>query len=223
MELCAGSAVLSSEAAKQGFQTFAVDHELNRFSPKAKIFQLDLSKTESSQLLADMYHNMKPQWTHMGLPCGTASRAREKPVSKKLRDKGAPQPRPLRDQDHLMGLHNLTPAEQRRVDGANQVYQAAEGILFTIFILGLWVSIENPERSWLWAILALLVKRRNNAEYSQWYFNLTDTTFDACQHGSNFAKTTRLKGTPGIFEHLGGQCDGTHTHANWKVQRLGPQ
>ena len=38
-----------------------------------------------------------------------------------------------------------------------------------------------------------------------------------------FCKTTRLKGTPGIFEHLGGQCDGTHTHANWKVQRLGPQ
>ena len=222
MELCAGSAVLSSEAAKRGFQTFAVDHELNRFSPKAKIFQLDLSKAESEQLLSDMYHTMKPQWTHMGLPCGTASRAREKPVSNKLTSKGAPQPRPLRDQDNLMGLADLSPAEQRRVDGANQVYRAAEGILFIIFMLGLWVSIENPERSWLWAILALLVKRRNNADYSQWYFNLSDTTFDACQHGSNFAKTTRLKGTPGIFEHLGGQCDGSHTHANWKVQRLGP-
>ena len=162
---------------------------------------------------------MKLQWTHLGLPCGRASRAREKQVSQKLRDKGAPQPRPLRDQDHWMGMQNLSPAEQRRVDGANLVYQAAERILCIIFMLGLWVSIENPERSWLWAILALLVKRRDNAEHSQWYFNLTGTTFDACQHGSSLAETTRLKGTQGIVEHLGGQCDGTHTHANWKVQR----
>ena len=223
MELCADCAVLSSEAAKRGFQTFAFDHKLNRFSPKAKIFQLDLAKAESGQLLSDMYHHMKPQWTQMGLPCGTASRVREKPVSNKLRAEGAPQPRPLRDQDNLMSLADLSPAEQRRVDGANQVYQAAEGILFIIFMLGLWVSIENPDRSWLWTILALLVKRRNDDEYSQWYFTLSDTTFDACQHGNNFAKTTTLKGTSGIFEHLGGHCDGSHAHANWKVQRLEPQ
>ena len=52
---------------------------------------------------------------------------------------------------------------------------------------------------------------------------MSDTTFDACQHGNNFAKTTTLKGTSGIFEHLGGHCDGSNAHANWKVQRLGPQ
>ena len=78
MELCAGSAVLSSEAAKRGFQTFAVDHELNRFSPKAKIFQLDLSKTESEQLLSDMYHTMKPQWTHMGIAVWGRHQGRER-------------------------------------------------------------------------------------------------------------------------------------------------
>ena len=122
-----------------------------------------------------------------------------------------------------MGLNDLPPAEQSRVDGANKVYQAAEAILYVIFVLGLWVSLENPERSWLWAILALLVKRRNQSDYSKWYFSLADTTFDACQHGSQFAKTTRLKGSPGIFDHLSGQCDGTHSHATWKVQQLGPK
>eukprot|EP00435_Cladocopium_sp_Y103_P014978 s6236_g3.t1 len=80
------------------------------------------------------------------------------------------------------------------------------------------VSIENPEHSWLWAILALLV---NNESYTQWYFNLADVTLDACQHGSNFAKTTRLKGTPGVFDYLAGRCDGMCEHATWKVQKQG--
>ena len=216
VELCAGSAVLSSEASKRGFQTFAIDHEMNRFLPKSKIFLLDLSQETSQQLLSDMYRQMRPQWTHMGLPCGTASRARQKPVSVR----GAPQPRPLRDQNNLLGLNCLTESERHRVDCANKVYKTAEHVLFQIFLLGLWVSLENPERSWLWAILAMLVKQRNNAEYTEWYFNLVDTTFDACQHGSSFAKTTRLKGTPGIFEYLAGRCSGDHEHAKWQVQKL---
>ena len=216
VELCAGSAILSSEASKRGFQTFAIDHEMNRFTPKSKIFVLDLSKDSSQHLLSDMYRQMRPQWTHMGLPCGTASRAREKPVSVH----GAPRPRPLRDQNNLLGLGNLTASEQSRVDGANRVYRTAEHVLFQIFLFGLWVSLENPERSWLWAILAMLVKQRGNSEYTAWYFHWADTTFDACQHGSSFAKTTRLKGTPGIFDHLAGRCSGDHEHAQWRVQKL---
>ena len=152
----------------------------------------------------------------MGLPCGTASRAREKPISVR----GAPQPRPLRDQNNLLGLDGLTDSERHRVDCANKVCRTAEHVLFLIFSFGLWVSLENPERSWLWAILAMLVKQRNNADYATWNFNLVDTTFDACQHGSLFAKTTRLKGTPGIFDHLAGRCNGDHEHAKWQVQKL---
>ena len=132
VELCAGSAILSSEASKRGFQTFAIDHEMNRFTPKSKIFVLDLSKDSSQHLLSDMYRQMRPQWTHMGLPCGTASRAREKPVSVH----GAPRPRPLRDQNNLLGLDNLTASEQSRVDGANRVYRTAEHVLFQIFPFG---------------------------------------------------------------------------------------
>jgi len=66
----------------------------------------------------------------------------------------------------------------------------------------------------------MLVKQRNNTEYTAWYFNLADTTFDACQHGSLFAKTTRLKGTPGIFDHLAGRRSGDHENAKWHVQKL---
>lgn len=67
---------------------------------------------------------------------------------------------------------------------ANRIYQTAEAVLFAIFSLALFVSIENPERSWLWAVLALLVKRRCNDAYSQWYFSLQDVSFDSCVHGS---------------------------------------
>ena len=63
----------------------------------------------------------------------------------------------------------------------------------------------------------MLVKQRNNTEYSAWYFDLGDTTFYACQHGSSFAKTTRLKGTPGLFDHLAGCCSEDHEHPKWLV------
>ena len=40
MELFASSAILSSEALKKGFQTFAIDYELGRFATKSKFFCL---------------------------------------------------------------------------------------------------------------------------------------------------------------------------------------
>jgi len=57
VELCAGSAVLSSEASEQGFKAFAIDCEMNRFLPKSKIFLLDFSQETSQQLL---YRQMRP-------------------------------------------------------------------------------------------------------------------------------------------------------------------
>ena len=56
-----------------------------------------------------------------------------------------------------------------------------------------FLSVENPERSWLWALLAALVKQRDDLAYQQWYFSLSDITFDACMHGGVFQKPPNSK------------------------------
>ena len=115
VEVCAGSAILSAEAQKAGFQIFPLDHSHNRFKPFAAIFQVDLSSSHSLELLVQFFKEVQPIWCHFGLP------AREKALSAELRDQGAPEPRPLRAAHALMGLDGLTVAEKRRVDAANLV------------------------------------------------------------------------------------------------------
>eukprot|EP00435_Cladocopium_sp_Y103_P008239 s5288_g2.t1 len=220
VEICAGSAVLSAEAQKKGFQVFPIDHSHNRFRAAAAILVIDLAHPDSRQLLPMLFETVRPSWCHMGLPCGTCSRARERPVSQVLRQAGAPNPRPLRGPDHLFGLPNLTQAESRRVDAANQVYITAEILLFSCFLLGIYISVENPERSWLWALLAALVKQRSNPAYQQWYFSLSDITFDACMHGGAYPKATKLKASPQVFDILAIRCDQSHSHAPWGVRKL---
>ena len=178
MELCAGSAILSAEAQKHGFQVFPMDHSKNRFHPAAAIFQVDLSAQQARELLPQMFHHIQPRWCHLGLPCGTASRARERPISEDLKRAGAPQPRPLRDTNNLFGFAHLTGSEKARVDAANSVYETGELAIFMCFTVRAILSIENPERSWLWAILSALVKKRNDEQYNKWYFSLEDVTFD---------------------------------------------
>jgi len=192
VEICAGSAVLSAEAQKRGFQIFPIDHAHNRFRAAAAILVIDLAHPDSRQLLPILFNTVRPAWCHMGLPCGTCSRARERPVSQALREAGAPNPRPLRGPDHLFGFPHLTDAEAQRVDAANQVYMTAEVLFYHCFLLDIFLSVENPERSWLWALLAALVKQRSDLAYQNWYFALSDITFDACMHGGAFPKATKL-------------------------------
>ena len=61
----------------------------------------------------------------------------------------------------------------------------AEVLMYHCFLLQIFISLENPERSWLWAILAILVTRRPDTAYHQWFFGLVDVSFDACMHGGN--------------------------------------
>ena len=66
VEICAGSAVLSAEAQRRGFQVFPIDHLHNRFRAAAAILVVDLSSPDSRQLLPQLFEAVKPQWCHMG-------------------------------------------------------------------------------------------------------------------------------------------------------------
>ena len=72
-------------------------------------------------------------------------------------------------------MHLANVAEKQRV-GSQSRLPECNG--FASYI----VSLENPERSWLWALLAVLIKPRGDNRFSELYFGLDDVTFDACMH-----------------------------------------
>ena len=85
-------------------------------------------------------------------------------------------PQPLRDADDLLGLPHLCGADLTQATLANQLYRAAIVILQLCFALGCLVSIQNPGRSWLWPLLALLVHETQDQPFMLWYSKL-ETVF----------------------------------------------
>ena len=214
LKLCCGSAGLSDALRRVGFQVYPIDHSANRHAPKVKVFVLDVSNSEQVSLLESMLHHCKPCHVHMGLPCGTCSRAREKPMPSKLG--GHFGPRPLRDADSLLGIPSLMGADKMKVESSNNLYKAAVRLLQVCMLIGCLVSIENPARSWLWPLLALLVKRTEDSTFISWFSGLESVYFDACAHGSSRDKRTKLLATAGLFTSLSVDCPGNHVHASWQ-------
>ena len=128
-------------------------------------------------------------------------------------------PQPLRSAEHLLGFPTLTGADETKVNLANQLYRSAIRILQICMFLGCLVSIENPARSWLWALLAVLVKETGNLQFISWFSELESVYFDACAHGSLRDKRTKLLATPGAFTLLAADCPGNHKHASWQPYR----
>ncbi|CAK8990901.1 Uncharacterized protein (Fragment) [Durusdinium trenchii] len=60
--------------------------------------------------------------------------------------------------------------------------------------------IENPARAWLWSILALLVSRRSDSQYSAWFNALLDVDFQNCEHGDDLVSLLfrNLKDGPAV-------------------------
>ena len=145
-----------------------IDRSHNRFRAAVAIVVIDLVHHGARQLLPTLFETVWPTWCHMGLPCGTCFKARERPVSQARREVGAPNPRSPRGPDYLFGFPHLVEAGSKRVHAANQVYITAEVLLYSCFLLNIFLSVENPERSWLWALLAALDKQQDDLEYQHY-------------------------------------------------------
>ena len=162
-EICCGSAGLSDALRRLGFQIYPIDHAANRHAPKVKIFTLDVSNSQHVALLEKMMRHCKPCHVHMGLPCGTCSRAREKPMPAKFG--GHMGPPPLRDTEHLLGLAGLRDSDKTKIELTNKLYKCAIQLLKVCMEPGCMISIENPARSWLWALLTMLVNATNDTDF----------------------------------------------------------
>ena len=169
-----------------------------------------MSHPESAGLLNSMIHEMDPIACHMGLPCGTCSRAREQAIPAAKKARGAPEPVPLRDAQALLGLKNLSKKDQQKVDAANQVYTTAVQVMLQCYLCGVILVIENPVRSWLWPLLALLVKQTRHQGFIDWYFSLHEIVYAACMHGGKRDEYTKLLSSTPCLQPLACECDGGH-------------
>ncbi|CAK9027785.1 Sodium channel protein 60E, partial [Durusdinium trenchii] len=147
---------------------------------------------------------------HFAPSCGTASRARERPLPG---FKTAP--KPLRSDAHPDGLPNLTESEHQRVSEANRSYAAMSELIFALVELGVSISIENPGNSLLWKTSFLKHLLGKLPTYHV-------CTFHHCMHGGKRDKDTAWYSfnprdpQRDLFASLALKCNKQHQHAPWK-------
>ena len=193
----------------------SIDHESG--ASVVPIVQLDLTSPGGEAILWDMLESQQLLGVHLGLPCGTASRARERPVAPHLQKQGVPNPPPLRSADHPLGLPNLSAFHQAKVDSANRLYALAVAIMVFCWRRDIIFSIENPANSWLWAALVQLTLQ-HSTEAAEIYNRLEKVVFHACCHGSTRRKETGWLATKGVYDSLQAVCQYDHPHDAWGVK-----
>ena len=174
-----------------------IDCERNRHSPFTKIFQIDLTDDRAWSFLEHVRDTAKVVAWHMGLPCGTCSRAREIQLAHHW------SPPPLRDAAHPMGFPWNKPGDKLKVEAANDLYNRAFIFALMLVQLGHVLTIENPTRSWLWELPIILPLLQ-----CCFFVHL-----HACMFGGARKKKTSLLTNETEFQALSKFCDGSHVHA----------
>eukprot|EP00438_Fugacium_kawagutii_P012339 Skav221970 [mRNA] locus=scaffold195:898936:903000:- [translate_table: standard] len=138
--------------------------------------EYDLTVRRRQQLILHWINSGVVKAGHLGTPCNSFSRARDRP--------GGP-PR-LRSDSQPMGLEGLRPHDERKVQLGNKL------MFFTCAVLRLalhwWIpfTLENPQRSRLWIVppVMRLLKRKFTA--------VVDVHF--CCFGTRWKKPTKIFG-----------------------------
>ena len=198
-----------------GFAVISLDHEMNR--PVVPLLLLDLASEGGQKILWELLSLPHLFAVHLGAPCGTASRARELPISSSLRAQGVPQPPPLRSAQHPLGLPNLSDYNQAKVDAANVLYELVVDILVFCHRAQIVISIENPLRSWLWTAMVAIVRGRDDSLAATAYNALHLVSFHSCCHGSTRRKQTGWLSTKDVFNPLQATCVYDHPHEPFNV------
>ena len=216
VEIFAGTGNLSKHMYERGFDVICIDWKHNKHTSKFSAINIDLGSDDGQQVLWTLLASLKPHAMHAGVACGTSSRAREKELPEHLRRQGAPRPVPLRDDEHPLGIPNLSSFNAQKVEAANRLYELVFQLILFSFKHNIIFSIENPWRSWLWAVLVLLAKR-HSLEACRCINKMHTVIWDNCMHGGSRAKRTRLDATTQAYENIRADCDGKHNHEPYKI------
>ena len=209
IELFCGTAGLTACIRTLLPDSFGIDHKVKHHKvkhPKSQVICLDLQKPEVQEMVMQWVSDPRCVCVHFGIPCGTASRARERRMSKTHFG-----PRPMRSKHFPDGLppHLLSQNSRDRLRAANRLYHFMQKLILSLPSTTVW-TIENPLRSWLW-----------QTSYFQQIQEQTQVLFfqfDMCMFGGKRLKRT---GIATNCENLGSyaiQCDGLHEHAPYEFR-----
>ena len=150
LEVFAGSARLSKACRDVGLEAVAIDQTSSR-SEQFPIFQIDVTSVEGVDKL-ESFIDVERDFilhAHFAPSCGTASRARGRPIPGQDPKSG---PQPLRSDEFPNGLPTLSPSERERVSKANESYKFTIRLIRKLITLGISVSVENPKNSFFWQV-----------------------------------------------------------------------
>ena len=222
VEICSGSGVLSATFRDAGFRTLAIDRPGNEHRLSHSYVPLDLAVPGNQELLMTALEDaLLIGHIHLGVPCGTCSRARERALPSKLRGRHSA-PQPLRDARYPLGKPWLTGSSKLRVRTANELYKFALRIVLWAFRNDVPVTIENPARSWLWPALDCLVKKMRpvfGQDLRRAWDSLRFYDLDACMFGGKRKKRTRLALSTNLSK-LAISCDNSHPHLPWAIREV---
>ena len=217
----AGCAKLSQQMNLVGFESIPVDSSHNKHVPLVPVFILDSTDHQAQSCLKQHINATHPLGIHLALPCGTGSRAREKPLPQALVRQGAKTPQPLRNATHVLGIPALNPKDQARVASANILAAFVVEIIEYAMETGCFVSIENPLNSWMWLVIEHYVKEKKNARLSHFFQRMISIIFNHCAHGGLRPKQTRFLCSHSHLSTLEAQCPGesdTHVHLPYAIR-----
>ena len=185
----------------------------------APIVTLDLTTLSGQKILWEILDSDRLWATHLGLPCGTSSRARDRPVAMNLQRLRVPSPKPLRSADHAMGLPSISQFDRIKVQKANILYALGLEIILRLAKRNVVLSVENPFNSWLWTVFIHLTLNKS-LEDKRIYNSLKMVRFHSCCHGSKRRKDTGWLSTPKVFESLTATCRNDHPHEPCPIDRV---
>ena len=164
-----------------GCRAFGVDHRFNRHSPVAPCLMVDLATPEGQASCDFVLKREALGCVGFEPPCGTSSRARERPI----KDVGGqPAPRPLRSDVFLLGLPDLEGKDLQRVLTANSIYRYCAETAAKLNKSCAWY-LENLGNSLMWAIPFV--------EALMFLPGVFDILYHACVHGGSRPKWQRIR------------------------------
>ena len=163
--------------------------------------------------------DVRPAFIHVAIPCGTGSRAREKPIPRHLKQAGAPEPRQLRDKNFLLGFPDLSPNERARVEAANELARFTIQLFSVAVAQGTILCIENPLNSWMWGVLTHFANTLLPQNQAIVWHAMRNIECPNCAHGGERPKMTLFKCTHPCLQALHARCPGNHAHKPYALTR----
>ena len=210
LEVFAGSGNLSESVRSLGLTVHAIDHVAKRRTG-VSIHVLDLTKSSDVDILLDMALRANIASAHFAPPCGTSSKARERPLPDNMQGVRA---EPLRSSSQPLGISGLQGVDASRVAAANRLYAVTLCIMVILVIRNSAVSVENPRNSYFWQIMDLFARQHSWVQAI--WDSLVCNIHQSCMYGSQFDKWTTIRATDGLYNDICKECDGSHTHESWR-------